>query len=125
MIFGIGTDIIAISRIAHCYQQWTTRFPLRILAGSEQIQFSKTNNPIRFLSKHFAVKEAFAKALGTGFRQGVSFQDIELSANPLGKPELKCIGQAQYFLNLHAISKTHVSFSDERDYAVAFVILEV
>lgn len=126
-IYGIGTDIVAISRIQSIWDRFGDAFAKRILTPSELTEFSKfskTVNPVPYLAKRFAAKEAFVKALGTGFRrQGLWLTDIGVKNNALGKPELDLTGSALHELKHNGIVETHLSLSDERDFAVAFVIL--
>lgn len=123
-IFGIGTDIIHIPRVEKLIQDHGEHFSEKILTLAELSQFRSVPplNPAKFLAKRFAVKEATVKALGTGFRQGISLRQIGLSHDDLGKPLimlepalLKRVQQAQ-------IKELQVTTSDEKEYVVAFVM---
>ncbi len=89
----------------------------------EWAQFQQVKDPARWLAKRFAVKEAASKALGTGFRQGLSWQHIELGHDALGRPEIYWHGVMQQRLAADGI-KSWVSLSDEQDYVLATVLLE-
>ena len=80
---------------------------------------------VLFLAKAFAAKEAVAKALGTGFRQGVFFKDIEIIKNSVNKPSIVLYGNALQLSEKKQIKMIHISLSDEQDCVIAFVIMEV
>ncbi len=123
-IFGIGTDIVSIERIERVYRAHPERFPARILHPHELAEFSEAPSPAAFLAKRFAVKEAAAKALGTGFRDGLRYDDFVVDHNALGRPLLRCYGRAAALLRIHNVVATHLSIADEVRYALAYVILE-
>ena len=121
MIFGIGTDIVLISRIKN-----SKAFAEKILSASEmQLWEEKTSSKQQnFLAKQFACKEAVAKAIGTGFSNTIFPKDIEILRNSAGKPYINpqaCLEEV--FADLGIIN-SHVSIADEIDYVVAFVIIE-
>ncbi len=125
MIFGIGTDIIEIERIKTSMERSGDKFAQRILSNNEYLKIKENKFPERFLAKRFAVKEAFAKALGTGIRNGLNMCDIELSHTELGKPLVNYVGDNTQVKNLlKSVTNMHVTISDEKHYAVAFVLLE-
>lgn len=124
MIFGIGTDIVSIQRVSDNLARYGERFAERILSAAELDRFRASARPANFLAKRFAAKEAVAKALGTGIRDGLSLRDISVENDPLGKPELVFSQRAQEKLRLSGIGNTHVSLADEQGYAIAFVTLE-
>ncbi len=123
MIFGIGTDIVRISRIQKGLDRYGERFSRRILAGQELDDFQRTLQPARFLARRFAAKEAVVKAYGTGFTRGMTFQDIVVSHDAAGKPLLLLSGRALELQHEMGIGETFISISDEQEYAVAFVTL--
>ena len=123
MIFGIGTDIVRISRIQQGLDRYGERFARRILAGQELDDFQRTPHPARFLARRFAAKEAVVKAYGTGFTQGMTFQDIVVSHDAAGKPLLLLSGRALELQQEMGIGEKFISISDEQEYAVAFVTL--
>ncbi len=124
MIFGIGTDIVEVARIEASIAQFGDDFAKRILADIELASYEKSQIKPRFLAKRFAAKEAFSKALGTGLRAPATFQNIAVSHDVLGKPILLLAPELQDFLNSKNITKTHISISDEKNLAAAFVVLE-
>ncbi|MBQ9271997.1 MAG: holo-ACP synthase [Alphaproteobacteria bacterium] len=129
MILGLGNDIVNIERIQNT-REYLQHFAARILGPDEQAEISrnKAAEDIRFrelLAKYYAAKEAFVKALGTGFRDGIFFKDIQILHNELGKPELKISGMAQkYLLKLNPNPRLFVTLSDDMPFAFAVVIIE-
>ncbi len=124
MIFGIGTDIVEVERIEASIAQFGDEFAKRILAESEIERYLASAIKARFLAKRFAAKEAFSKALGTGLRGPASFQNIAVAHDDLGKPLLVLAPELQALLNAKGIHHTHLTISDERNLAAAFVVLE-
>ena len=124
MILGIGNDIVDVRRIEESLQQHGRRFAQRILSEMELEEFDASNQQAHYLAKRFAAKEATAKALGTGFRHGMSMKHISVSRDELGKPGLIFNDVAAEKVQQAAITAAHLSLSDERDYALAFVVLE-
>ncbi len=123
MILGIGTDIVRVDRMEQALSRYPQRFAARILSARELERFNSHQQPERFLAKRFAVKEAAAKALGTGIAQGVSWQHIDLEHDPLGAPRLCLSDRALALSQQKGVTAMHISLSDEKDYVVAFVIL--
>lgn len=124
MIYGIGTDIVEVARLEHSIQQFGDEFATRVLAESEMESYLQTKLKARFLAKRFAAKEAFSKALGTGIRGVVSFQNIAVSHDELGKPILILAQELADFVHEKQIMHMHVTISDEKNLAAAFVVLE-
>lgn len=124
MIFGIGTDIVEVARIEASITQFGDDFAKRILADSEYASYQDSHIKSRFLAKRFAAKEAFSKALGTGLRTPATFQNIAVSHDDLGKPILILAAELQAFMQSKNIMQTHISISDEKNLAAAFVVLE-
>ncbi len=124
MIFGIGTDIVDIKRIEKITH--LDKFAKKILSKNEHDIFAMMNNSkrIRYISKQFAGKEAISKALGTGISTNTYFNNIEILRNDNGMPFFNAINQLDNVLANLGITKTHVSLSDENDYAIAFAVLE-
>lgn len=123
-IVGLGTDICDIRRIQASSNRLGEKFAQRILTPTELAIFQQAKDPSRYLAKRFAVKEAAAKALGTGIAAGVSFQHFEVSNTSLGKPKLCLSDKALVIAQTLGMKSVHVSISDEVDYAMATVILE-
>ena len=124
MIVGLGSDIVEVERIADALTRSGDKFARRILTDDEWSIWQETSQKSHYLAKRFAVKEAAAKALGTGFRNGLSMHDIGTLNDDLGKPMLVLSGVAEQRMEELGARCTHVSISDEKHYAVATVILE-
>jgi holo-[acyl-carrier protein] synthase len=127
VIFGIGTDIVAVKRIEDAISKHGERFAERILNERERADYRAANTPlsqVRFLAKRFAVKEAFSKAFGTGIGEAVSWHDVSVAHDTHGKPQLIFSDAMQARLDAVGITHSHLSISDEHDHAIAFVILE-
>ena len=124
MIYGIGTDIVEVARIEDSLARFGDAFAQRILTEREWLAFVRSNTQARFLAKRFAAKEAFAKALGTGLREPATFQNIGIAHDDLGKPVLDLAEPLQAFLDQRGILQQHLSISDEKALAAAFVVLE-
>ena len=125
MIFGIGTDIVRVARMQEDLDRFGERFAERILTTNELREYHQNNNKANFLARRFAAKEAAAKALGTGFSNGVQLHDIEVAHDTQGKPLLEFRGRARQFMQEKSIGVAHISLADELDHAVAFVTLEI
>lgn len=125
MIFGIGTDVVEVSRIKDSIAEFGDVFARRILAESELASYQQSQIKARFLAKRFAAKEAFSKALGTGLRAPATLQNIAVSHDALGKPILVLAPALQALLDEKNIAHMHLSISDEKNLAAAFVVLEI
>jgi holo-[acyl-carrier protein] synthase len=124
MIRGIGVDIVKVDRIEQAVERWGNRFLKRIFTAAEIERCQQRARPAQCLALRFAAKEAFAKALGLGMRQGLRWRDIEVVHDHLGKPDLLLHNQAQRLLEAVEASRTWLSLSDERESALAVVVLE-
>ncbi len=123
---GIGVDIIENNRIKSLIKNKT--FILRTFSKNEIIASKKFTNKTNFFAKRFAAKESFVKSIGTGFRNNINLKDIEILNNKMGQP---------YYLKSKKINKIirkkfktgkynlFLSISDEKDYSVAFTILQI
>ena len=125
MIYGIGTDIVNISRIKH--MKSLQLFSEKILSVNElQVSSSYDESKlISYLAKQFACKEALSKAFGTGIRKPVLFKDLEILRDEKGKPYFNPLGDVKKTIINLGITKTHVSLADESEHAIAFAILEI
>ena len=121
---GIGVDIIKNSRIKKFISN--KKFLLRIFSNAEILCSKRINNKISYFSKRFAAKEAFSKALGTGFRNGLNFNDISILNDRYGKPYIKMNKKLKKILkkkfNVGKVN-TYLSLSDEKKHSIAFVVL--
>ena len=124
-ILGIGVDIVENSRIGKLLKN--KLFIKRIFSNSEILIASKIKDKKSYYSKRFAAKEAFAKSIGTGFRDILNFNDISIVNDKLGKPsfvineKIKKIVKKQFKITLFNF---FLSISDEKKYSVAYVILQ-
>jgi holo-[acyl-carrier protein] synthase len=124
MIFGIGTDIVSYPRMVKLNRQYGERFARRILADEEMAGYAASSDPARYLMKRFAAKEAFSKAMGTGLRGKVTLRRIRVEHDPQGKPLLVFDKSLGSYVEQMGIKYHHLSISDEKEMAVAFVVLE-
>ena len=123
-IIGIGTDMVSIERIESIWNRFGESFARRILTPSETKALKLTQTPISFLAKRYAVKEAVSKALGTGFRpDGLLLTEIGVINDELGRPHLELLGRTSSEAQRRGVVESHISLSDEREFALAFVIL--
>jgi holo-[acyl-carrier protein] synthase len=134
MIIGIGIDVISVGRIEQLMLDFKEKFPEKIFSSNEinkanSIKVSAESSLPRalFYAKRFAAKEAFAKALGLGIGRGIDFKDIEVENDQFGKPQIKILNNKKEFLKNHFNCQDltiHLSLTDEKPLASAFVIIE-
>lgn len=130
MIFGIGTDIVEIERIAAAEQRWGERFAARILGSRELARYHARrarapHRGVAYLATRFAAKEALSKALGLGMRTPMTWRAIEIVNDPSGRPvPFISSGELRKFTERRRL-RLHVSVSDERGLATAYAIAEV
>ena len=124
MIFGVGTDLVEVSRIQESLQRFGHDFDSRILGEFELQEFTQSQQQARFLAKRFAAKEAFAKALGTGIRHPATLANIQIAHDDMGKPVFDLAPELAALLESKQICFAHLSISDEKAFATAVVILE-
>ena len=124
-VLGIGVDIIDNKRIKNSIKN--SKFKNRIYSSKELKQSTLYKNKVNYFSKRFAAKEAFAKALGTGFRKNLNFKDIEVINDKMGKPyyskSKKITKLVQKKFNVKKFN-CFLSISDEKDYSTAFTIIQ-
>jgi holo-[acyl-carrier-protein] synthase len=125
MIHGIGIDLVAVPRMQQIIDRYGGRFAGRILCQNELLEYTTTTQPASFLAKRFAAKEAFSKALGTGFNNGVTLKNICISHSHGGQPVISCAGKIAEVMSTYGISSSHLTITDEKDYACACVVLEI
>ena len=123
MIYGIGTDLLRIDRVARVYRRFGDRFARRVLMDSEQRDFLGAKNPVRFLAMRFAAKEAIVKALGTGFRHGMWVRDSGVRHDRRGRPEIIFSSRGKATCAAAGISGGHLSLTDDAGLVVATAIL--
>lgn len=124
MIYGIGTDIVATSRFQRFLDEGNAAIIERLFTRLERDICCKRKDAASCLASRFAAKEAFLKALGTGLRDGISWQEMEVSNDTLGKPELKLSGKADELSQVKKLTGIHLSLSHDSGHAVAMVVLE-
>jgi holo-[acyl-carrier protein] synthase len=127
VVLGVGVDLLDIRRVERTIARFGDRFRERVYTPLERLHCSRRARPASAYALRYAGKEACAKALGTGFRAGVFWRDIELDALPSGKPVVRLTGGAHARL-LHLTPATmipsiDISLTDEYPYAQAFVVI--
>ncbi|HEX5794833.1 MAG TPA: holo-ACP synthase, partial [Geminicoccaceae bacterium] len=127
MILGVGTDLIDIRRIERTLERFGERFVTRVFTTAEQVRAERRSDRAAAYAKRYAAKEACAKALGTGFRQGVYWRDIAVDNRPSGQPLLQLSGGAAARLAALTpagmIARIDVSLTDEPPFGHAVVII--
>ena len=123
MIYGVGTDIVSVVRMAEYWQRHGERGLEKMLAPDERDPCRASSDPGRFLAKRFAAKEALGKALGPGVRDPLLLPAIAVSHDELGKPSFVFAPELAQLLAQRGLI-AHLSISDEKEYALAFVVLE-
>ena len=128
MIYGIGTDICDVRRIAAAYARRGERFAERVL-GAHEIEVFRLRRArveargISYLATRFSAKEAFSKAIGLGLRMPMTWRDCEIVKTASGKPEIRLHGALAAWFGERGL-QAHVSVTDETDYAASFVVVE-
>jgi holo-[acyl-carrier protein] synthase len=124
MIYGVGTDLIALNRVERVLDRYGERFARRILCEPELKRFRAHRQPVAYLAKRFAAKEAFTKALGTGIHAPANWHGVWVVNLKSGKPQLEFSDELKKLLEKKQISRRHLSLTDEKEMAAATVILE-
>ncbi len=124
MIKGIGTDLVSVRRIEAVLARHPKSFAQRVLHLNELEIFDNHHDPCAYLAKRFAAKEAVSKALGTGIAKGVSFGEIEISNDMFGQPRIELHDNTKAVAESMGVKHYHLSLSDEKEYAIAYVVLE-
>lgn len=124
MIFGVGTDIVEISRVQATYDRFGDHFVRRILMPEELELFEQSKWPVRFLAMRFAGKEAVVKAMGTGFRHGVWVRDVGITSNAWGRPLVIWSQRGRKVCDELGIGEGHVSLTDDAGLVIAFAVAE-
>ncbi len=120
MIFGIGIDLIEVARIRQALERFGSRFQNRIFTPAEIAFCEKLDDKYPSYAGRFAAKEAFSKALGTGLRGRISWQEIEICDNERSRPSVRVTGRAKEILGDRTV---HLSLTHIRDYAAAVVVI--
>lgn len=124
MIYGIGVDVLEPGRVARLLEAYGERFARRVLTPDELPYYERSRRPAMFIANRFAAKEAFSKAMGTGFRFPVTLGQISIIQNRLGKPELYYREALQRLVDAEGIAGGYVTISDEQSVICAVVVLE-
>ena len=124
MIFGVGTDILELSRIQATYERFGDHFVQRILMEEELELFRRSKQPVRFLAMRFAGKEATVKAMGTGFAHGVWLRDVGITSNAWGRPLVIWSERGRRVCDRLGIGAGHVSLTDDAGLIAAFAVVE-
>ena len=122
MIIGIGVDLVDLQIIKKKIKNWGEKFALRIFSEAELSFFSGSLVRADLLSRQFAAKEAVSKALGTGLR-GIRLSDVSVLRDKKGKPFVDLFGKAASEASAIGMSRIHISIADERNYAIAYVVI--
>jgi len=124
MIYGIGIDVVEPHRVVRLLDKYGDRFARRVLTPREWPGYTKTINRVYYVANRFAAKEAFSKAMGTGFRYPVTLQCISIVQDRRGKPGFEFHPRLQAKVDEEGIKGHHVTISDEKSLACACVVLE-
>lgn len=124
MIVGTGIDVVEVARVAAAIERYGERFLRRVFTEAEVRYCQSKPNPAERFAARFAAKEAGMKALGTGWKRGVRWRDLEVGRQPGGRPTLTLAGQAAEFARLLGTRHIALSLSHTQQQAIAQVILE-
>ena len=124
MIYGVGTDVVELSRIQATLERFGDHFIDRLLMPEERELFERSKHPARFLAMRFAGKEASVKAMGTGFAHGVWIRDVGITSDSWGKPLVIWSERGRAVCDRLGIGQGHVSLTDDAGLVVAFAVME-
>jgi holo-[acyl-carrier protein] synthase len=122
VIFGVGTDLVELSRMQQTWDRFGQRFVERLLMPEERALFDSSKWPVRFLAMRFAGKEATVKAMGTGFRHGMWIRDVGIINNAWGRPLVIFSERGIGVCRELGIGEAHVSLTDDAGLVVAFAV---
>ena len=123
MIFGIGTDVLQLERVERLYERYGDRFAERMLLDEEKALFDRSRNKVRFLAMRFAAKEAIAKALGTGFANGIWIRDVGSVPNALGQPQVVYSERGRQVCERLGVGDGFLTLTDEAGLVIAVAVL--
>ncbi len=124
MIVGIGTDLCEVDRIARAIERHGDRFAQRVLVEAEFRRYLKHANRAGYVAKRFAAKEALSKALGVGIRAPMNWHNVGVLNRSSGAPYFDLSEALQAFVERRGVCNIHLTITDERSMACAFVVLE-
>ncbi|MGA0128899.1 MAG: holo-ACP synthase [Burkholderiales bacterium] len=124
MIFGIGVDVLDITRIEKLLAKYESRFIDHLLTALEKEQYADTNRGVHYLATRFSGKEAISKALGTGLRKPMTLHAVSILNDLVGKPELVFDKTLDKFLRSREVNRIHISFSHEGSLLTSFAVAE-
>ena len=124
MIVGIGIDTVVVSRISKLISKYGDRFLKKVFTSREIEDGVRRLDKASFFAARFAAREAFYKALGTGFGRGISLKEVSVVALAKGRPHLELRGRAEEAVAGGGIDRLHLSITHDGDIAQAIVILE-
>ena len=123
MILGLGTDLVAVPRLEAVLRRHGDRFLRRVFTDAEQAECLRRARPAVHLAARLAAKEAAMKAMGSGWGEGVRWQDVEICSDGATPPSLRLSGVARTRAEARGIRQTQVSLSHDGDYALAVVVV--
>jgi holo-[acyl-carrier protein] synthase len=123
VIFGIGTDVVQVSRVERTWERFGANFAARLLLDEEHELFERAKNPVRFLAMRFAAKEAVVKAMGTGFAHGMWVRDVGMMPNDWGQPQIIYSRRGDAMRRKLGIGGGHLTLTDEAGLVVAIAVL--
>jgi holo-[acyl-carrier protein] synthase len=123
-VAGTGIDLVRIGRFRRFLDESCSKVLDRLFTAGEKAYSLAKKDPAPHLAARFAAKEAFLKALGLGLREGISWQDMEVVRDSLGKPSLRLSGRAAEIFHRRGLAGIYLSYSHDGDYATATIILE-
>lgn len=124
MIVGVGMDLVKRARIEQAIERHGERFKSRIFTAAERgYSEGRPHAPLHFAGM-WAIKESTVKALGTGFRDGIVWRDIEVTHDPLGKPVVTLSGKARERADAMSVARIHASITHDTDWSAAQIVLE-
>ena len=124
MIYGIGTDIVELSRVQGIFDRFGEHFARRILMDEEMELYTRAADPVRFLAMRFAGKEATVKAMGTGVSHGVWIRDVGILSNEWGRPVIVWSERGSRVCARLGIGSGHLSLTDDAGLVLAFAVVE-
>ena len=123
-VVGVGTDLVQVERVRRVLERHGERFACRVLDHREMQRWRTHADPGSYLARRWAVKEAAAKALGTGIGGSLGFHDLHVASTAAGAPQLEVTGRGAETARLLGVTRWHVSLSDDGGFALAFVLAE-